>query len=101
MSTVNIKQIDNDIYLVVKVVPGSSRTAVAGELGGMLKVKVASAPEKGKANSCLIDFLADKLSVKKKDIVIVSGKTNMVKQLRISNCSAEKISRALGLVLDS
>ena len=34
----------------LKVVPGSSRDAIAGILGGRLKVKVAAAPEDGKAN---------------------------------------------------
>ncbi len=34
----------------------------------MLKVKLAAAPEKGKANESLVEFLADTLGVKKNAI---------------------------------
>ena len=38
------------LHLRLKVVPGASRDAVAGPLGDRLKVRVAVAPEDGKAN---------------------------------------------------
>ena len=44
----------------VKVIPKSSRTELAGQLpDGTWKIKVAAAPEKGKANKALCAFLAD------------------------------------------
>ena len=64
MSNLNIEQRDGGVIFKVKVVPGSSRTVIAGVLGGMLKVKIAAPPEKGKANKALIDFLAGKLGLK-------------------------------------
>ncbi len=75
----------------MKVVPGSSRTKLAGMLDGMVKVKVAAAAEKGKANRCLIEFLAKELGVKKKAIEIISGKTSPVKQVQIEGVCAEDI----------
>lgn len=83
--------------LTVKVVPGSSRTQVAGTLDGMVKIKVAAPPEKGKANDCLIDYLADALGCRKKDIHLVRGQTQPVKQLEIAGLSIETIHQRLGL----
>ena len=79
-----LNQTEQDVEIRVKVVPGSSKTQIAGTLGEMLKIKVAAPPEKGKANQSLIAFLAKLLGLKKNDIEIVSGKTNPVKVLRIS-----------------
>jgi len=81
----------------VKVVPGSSRTALAGLLDETLKVKVAAPPERGKANQCLIDFLAEQLNIKPKAITIVSGQTNPVKRLEISGLTEPELLRRLGL----
>jgi uncharacterized protein YggU (UPF0235/DUF167 family) len=58
---------------------------------------VAAAPENGKANQCLIAFLAKELGVKKNAIEILSGHTNPVKQVRIAGISAAKLLEELGL----
>ena len=79
----------------VKVVPGSSRTSIAGVLGGMLKVKVAAAAEKGQANKCLVGFLAEELGVRARRITIVSGQSSPVKQLEIIDISPADLSNQL------
>ncbi len=91
MTGLVVKQSDGRVVFGVKVVAGSSRTAVCGLLDGMLKVKVAAAAEKGKANDCLIGFLAEELGVKKKAIEIVKGTTNPVKQLAVVGVSIEYV----------
>ncbi len=97
MDNLKIEEIDGGIVLPVKVVPGSSRTRIAGLLDGMLKVKVSAPPEKGKANQCLIEYLAKRLSAKKKDINIISGSTNPVKQVQIMGISAQNVLEKLGI----
>ena len=68
----------------VKVIPKSSKTELAGYLpDGTWKVKVAAVPEKGKANRELIEFLAERLSVPKSRIHIVSGETSPLKRIRV------------------
>jgi len=70
--------------LRVKVIPKSSKTELAGILAdGTWKVKVAAVPEKGKANRALIEFLAERLSVPKSHIHIVSGETSALKRIRV------------------
>ncbi len=92
-----IQDVDDGIVLRVKVVPGSSRTATCGWLDTMLKIKVAAAPEKGKANECLLGFLAKQLGVKRHDINIISGHTSSIKQLHIAAISAETLLKKLNL----
>lgn len=68
----------------VKVIPRSSKTELAGYLpDGAWKVKVAAAPEKGKANRALCEFLAEKLGVAKSRVRIVSGQTSQLKRIRV------------------
>jgi uncharacterized protein len=85
------------VTLFVKVVPGSSRTIISGILDGMLKVKVAAAPEKGKANKCLSEFLAKQLGIKKNAVIILSGQTSAVKQIRINGVSLNDLPKLLSL----
>ena len=87
MEQLKIQQSANAVIFSVKVVPRSSKTAVAGILGGMLKIKLAAAPEKGKANESLVEFLADTLGVKKNTIAITSGHTSPVKTIQITGTS--------------
>jgi uncharacterized protein len=79
-----IREADGKVILGVKVVPGSSRTTVAGVWNGMLRVRVAAPPEKGKANRALTEFLAAKLRVRAKDVRVVNGLTSAVKQIEIA-----------------
>jgi len=70
--------------LRVKVIPKSSKTEFAGHLpDGTLKIRVAAAPEKGKANRALLDFLAGYLGVAKSRIRIVSGETSPMKRIQV------------------
>jgi uncharacterized protein len=97
MTKPTIQESPGAVTFTAKVVPGSSRTTVAGVLGDMVKVRVAAAPEKGKANQCLIAFLANQLGVRKGDIEIVSGQTQPVKQVRVAGISAAELILKLGL----
>ena len=97
MVNLRIEEIDNSVVFKVKVVPGSSRTAVCGLLDDMMKIKISAAPEKGKANKYLLDFLAKELSVKKNAVSIISGKTSAVKGVRVVGISVEQLSKKLNL----
>jgi uncharacterized protein (TIGR00251 family) len=91
-----IQESSGGAIFTAKVVPGSSRTVVAGVLDDMVKIRIAAAPEKGKANQCLVAFLADQLGVKKADVEIVSGQTRPVKQVRVTGISAAELLEKLG-----
>jgi len=68
----------------VKVIPKSSKTELAGYLpDGTWKVKIAAAPERGKANRALCDFIAEKLGVAKSKVRIVAGEKSRVKRVQV------------------
>ncbi len=92
-----VQDTDGGAVFKVKVVPGSSRTEMCGILDGMIKIKVTSPAEKGRANQALINFLAQLLDVKKNQVGIISGQTSRVKQIRVLSMSAETLLKKLGL----
>jgi len=92
-----IREVNGGVVFFAKIVPCSSRTAVCGLLDGMVKIKISAAPERGKANQCLIEFLAEQLGVKKNAVNTISGQTNPVKQVQVSGISAESLLKRLNL----
>ena len=97
MTDLAIQEIGGGVIFTAKVVPGSSRTAISGLYDGMLKVKVSAVPEKGKANQCLIELLANEFGVGKKAVSIISGQTNPVKKMQIQGISKEGLLKRLDL----
>jgi len=97
MADLHIEKVDGGVVFTVKVVPGSSKTVAAGLLGGMVKIRVSAAAEKGKANKCLVDFLAKALDVRRSEISIIRGQSNPVKAVRVLGISAESLLEKLGL----
>ncbi len=66
------------------MIPRSSRSEIVGELAdGTLKVRIAAAPERGRANAELIGLLAAKYGVDRDAIMIVSGHSAGLKLVRI------------------
>lgn len=53
--------------------PGAPRTEVVGEHDGCLKLRVAAPPIDGRANDEIVRFLAERLSVPKRSVRLVSG----------------------------
>ncbi|UCF44581.1 MAG: YggU family protein [Planctomycetota bacterium] len=92
-----MREVEGGVVFTVKIVPGSSWTGVSGLLDGMVKIKVSAPPEKGKANRCLVKFLAKQIGVKKNVVSIISGETNPVKDVQVLGVSAAALSQKLGL----
>lgn len=57
----------------IQAQPGAKCTEVVGLYGDCIKVRLASPPVDGKANACLIAFLARRLGVNRGQIVIARG----------------------------
>ena len=90
-----IQEIEGGVVFAVKIVPGASKTSVCGLLDSALKIRVSAAPQRGKANRCLLEFLAEQLGVKKNAISIISGKTSPVKRVQVLGMSAEMLLKKL------
>jgi len=90
-----IKSSKNGICFAVKVVPGSSRTAIKGLLDHALKINLAAAPEKGKANKELIKLLSRTLNTSKSTIQITSGNHNTQKEIFVADLTESQLLHAL------
>lgn len=82
--------------LKLRVKPGARADAIVGVHGGALKVSVAAAPERGKANGAVVALLAETLGVARSAVRIVSGETSQDKVVEI-DLPPETVRRALGL----
>ncbi len=83
--------------LKVKVVPGASRSHIAGWLGDALKIRVSAPPEKGKANAAVAAVVAAALGVPAGSVAVVSGKSSPRKLVEVRGLSREEIVKRLAV----
>ncbi len=85
----NFKKILKDkgeLYLRVKVRPGSAKNAIKEVMADeTVKIDILAPPIKGKANQELIKFLAKEFDVSINNVKIVSGAGERVKLIKIIN----------------
>jgi uncharacterized protein (TIGR00251 family) len=84
-----------NISIQVRVQPNAARNEVVGFTSGVLQVRIAAPPVKGKANRELVDFLSHVLRVSKSRVAILKGHTARNKVIAVSGLSQEEISRRL------
>lgn len=63
------------VGLTLHVQPGAARTALAGAHGDALKIRLAAPPIEGRANDCLLAFLAERLALPRHAITLRSGQS--------------------------
>ncbi|HEU0334954.1 MAG TPA: DUF167 domain-containing protein [Gaiellaceae bacterium] len=81
--------------LLLRVAPGASRSAVVGRHGAAWKVRVAAAPERGRANDALVDLLAGALGLARPDVRVVAGAAARDKVVEIAGISTEEAESRL------
>jgi uncharacterized protein len=85
---------DGDVLLTVRVQPRASRTEIAGEIDGAVKIRLASPPVDGAANRALVAFLAKRLGRPKTAIRIERGERARSKVVRVCGLGpAEALAR--------
>lgn len=82
------------VWIRLKVVPGASQTALAGLHGDRYRVRVAAPPEDGKANRAVVDLLAARLGVARRDVAIVKGHASPQKTVHVRGVSTEAAAAA-------
>ena len=81
--------------LQLRVSPGAARAGIVGRHGNAWKVRVAAAPEDGKANAAVVRLLADTLAVPARDVEIVSGHASRDKTVALAGIGHDEIERRL------
>jgi uncharacterized protein (TIGR00251 family) len=93
---IQLAEKNNALVFTVRVVPRASKSEIVGIRDGALKVRIASPPVDGAANSELIKLLSKTFGVAKSAVEILSGQTAKTKQVKISGVSAEDFLKLAG-----
>jgi uncharacterized protein (TIGR00251 family) len=89
------------LRLLIKAVPGSSKNALAGIQAGRLRIKIAAAPEDGRANEELRSFLAKLLGIPKKEVSLAAGEKSRLKTVTLPLSAEEALKNRLSGSADS
>ena len=81
--------------LRLRVAPGAARSGVVGRHGATWKVRVTSAPERGKANADVLRVLARALDVPDRSLSLVSGHASRDKVVELRGLDAAEAERRL------
>lgn len=90
-----VEQRGADVRIRVRVQPRASRTEIAGEHDGALRIRVAAPPVEGEANDALIRFLAKRLRVPASRITVVKGASSRTKRVEVEGADAADVERRL------
>jgi uncharacterized protein (TIGR00251 family) len=85
----------NNHWFLIRVTPNASRNEIAGLTGGVLQVKIAAPPERGKANRELTTYLSRVLGVRKSAIAILRGENSRYKAIAIEGISLDDIIKKI------
>jgi uncharacterized protein len=80
----------------VKITPRANHNECTGKMeDGTIKIKLCAPPVDGKANSALLQFIAEKMNLSKADIKIISGQTSHIKLVTIEGATQEDVDQKL------
>lgn len=82
---------DGRFRLKIAIQPSARKNEIIGVHDGCLKVKIAAPPVDGAANEGLINFIAECLRAKPRQLSLVSGQTSRRKVIEVEGISLEII----------
>ena len=94
MTEMALESHDNDVHLHVWVVPGASKTELTGRHNGMVRLRVSSPAEAGKANREATKFLSGKIEA---EVILLRGMTSRHKVFEVAGANVGVVARKLGL----
>jgi uncharacterized protein (TIGR00251 family) len=86
---------DRGLTFAVRVVPRASRTEIAGEYNGALKIRVAAPPVEGAANREVIRLLAKVFNLPQNAVEIVSGTASKNKIVHIVGADSAMLEKRI------
>jgi hypothetical protein len=84
---------DRGLTFAVRIVPRASRSEIAGEYNGALRIRIAAPPVEGAANRELIRLLARMFNLPQKAVAIVSGVGSKSKIVRIAGADSARLEQ--------
>ena len=93
--SIDISEKAGEVTFPVRLYPRAGRERISGLLAGKLKVEVAPAPVKNRANLALIKLLKKKLRVPRSAITIVRGASGRDKLIRVEGVTETRLREIL------
>jgi uncharacterized protein len=98
---IHLESRSDGVVLPIRVQPGARRSGVTGAHAGWLKVSVTQAAEKGRANAAAIEVLCEILSLRPRQLELISGATSRQKKFLVRDSTLEEINERIACALSS
>ena len=85
----------HEALVALRVQPRASADAVLGEREGVIAIRLKAPPVDGQANAALLAFIARRLRVPQRQVVLVRGSGSRQKWIRVEGLSAASVRAAL------
>jgi uncharacterized protein len=86
--------------LRLRVSPGTTHPGIVGRHGDGWKLRVAEAPERGRANDAVLALLAQTLDVPRSSLTLVSGHGGRDKVVELDGLEPDEVERRLAAAGD-
>lgn len=83
------------VVIALHIQPGAKKTELCGLHGDALKIRLQAPPVDGKANECLLAFVATTLGVARSRVSLVSGQTSRSKRVAVDDIGLEQVQLKL------
>jgi uncharacterized protein (TIGR00251 family) len=91
----NITKAEDGAAFAVHVVPKAAKNEVVGKHGDALKINLISNTVGGIANDTLVNFIAQKLNIKREKVEIAAGLTSAEKMVIVVGVSPQQVETLL------
>jgi uncharacterized protein (TIGR00251 family) len=91
----NITKAEDGAAFAVHVVPKAAKNEVVGKHGDALKINLISNTVGGIANDTLVNFIAQKLNIKREKVEIAAGLTSAEKMVVVVGVSPQQVETLL------
>ncbi len=86
---------DRGLTFAVRIVPRASRSEIAGEHNGALRIRIAAPPVEGAANRELIRLLAKSFRLPQNAVEIISGVASKSKVVHIAGADSARLEQMI------
>ena len=81
--------------LRLRVAPGTGRNEIVGRHGDTWKIRVAAAPERGKANDAVLRLLSARLGLARSELAVVAGHAARDKVVELTGITPQEAARRM------
>jgi uncharacterized protein len=91
------------VTLAVRAQPGAKKTTIIGVYGegssAQLKIAVQAPPIEGRANSALLEFLAERFGIPKNSVELMTGELSRSKVFLLRGVTLQQVQELLKSIL--